>query len=192
LSDENFYDHVVEPAIYAESSLILCSIAMKRVMKTFVVVSDGILAPYTGEIDAQDKPNGYGELAYLPLTNLAEAHVDMGVFVDGALHGIGKRITPSGFKRTGEFVRGLLDGVALYEHPRGDLHFGHFKGSMRHGFGIETLRDGKKTFGWWKNDTRDGIALKVSAQGIKVAVVYACGNLISERKSLMEVECKKW
>jgi hypothetical protein len=153
--------------------------------KAIIKLTNGRDALYSGEVNAHGRPHGYGELSFDFENEQGGQVVRRGMFVEGALQGVGKIITPDGHRMTGEFVNGSLDGVGFCEWPNGQRYSGQWKGHKRHGFGTCTLSDGREYIGWWADDKYQGIALFVYADGSKAAMTYEHDKEISATKGNM-------
>jgi hypothetical protein len=136
-------------------------------------------ALYSGEVDHNGRPAGYGERV---LTSKDEfvGQIDTGVFADGELQGVGKLVTSTGHQLTGEFIRGVLHGVGLWEYPNGCYYVGQLKNGKRHGLGTYMWADGDVIIGWWADDNLHGSGLYVLADGTKQSVKYEYGNVLSQ------------
>jgi hypothetical protein len=147
----------------------------------------GLDTLYSGEVNAQGQPHGPGEMTVTE-EGPYKGTVQTGMFVDGAPYGVGKFVTPHGYKQTGEFDNGDLSGVARIEYADGAHYDGQFKGGKRHGLGTYTYSDGTVSSGWWADDERHGIALFVHAEG-KAAMMCEHGKVDSVTEGLIDDAC---
>jgi hypothetical protein len=152
---------------------------MSRVLKHPIKTRGGRDALYSGFVDEDGKPHGYGKFVVTTKDD-REGTVDSGVFVNGSLQGLGKVALANGEMWTGEFVEGQLDGVGYYEWPDGDYFSGQFKGGKRHGFGTYRSSDGQRYIGGYSVHKRHGIAIYSFADGSRAAVTYEQGELVSQ------------
>jgi hypothetical protein len=149
----------------------------------------GLEGLYSGEVDAQGRPHGYGEWVTTEKHAL-QGSFYIGAFVDGYQEGIGKLVSLSGYTRIGNFVKGsLLDGVVLSEYSSGNCYSGMLKCAQRHGIGTLKLVDGRVYLGWFADDEFHGVGLCVLADGFKLAVTYERGLVVSETSGMMNVLC---
>jgi hypothetical protein len=143
-------------------------------------------ALYSGHVDEDGKPHGYGE-RIVTTKDLLEGQVHTGMWEHGVFQGLGKVVTPNGEIWTGEFVNVQLDGVGLCEWPNGRKYAGQFKGHTKHGFGTFTFSDGRVIFGRWAEEKQHGISLLVNVDGSKEAVTFEDGIVVSRRSSLTNI-----
>jgi hypothetical protein len=72
-------------------------------------------------------------------------NVNEGFFIDGRLHGAGKKTTPQGYVLEGEFVNGkILNGHGTIVSSEGHRYDGEFKNGRRDGLGVFVSVDGSR------------------------------------------------
>jgi hypothetical protein len=148
-----------------------------------MTLKSGYEAQYSGDIDENAQPHGYGERVIVTKGD-HEGEVLTGMFAHGLFHGTGRSVFKTGKTSTGQWANGLLNGVATYEYPSGSCHTGQFKDGKKHGFGTFTYKDGRKFIGYCYDDKFDGVGLLVNTDGSKAAVEYEQDKLVFETKGL--------
>jgi hypothetical protein len=145
-------------------------------------------ALYSGEVDHNGWPAGYGERV-LTSKDKFVGQIDTGVFADGELQGVGKLVTSKGHRLTGEFIRGVLNGVGLWDNPGGCRYAGQLKNGYSHGLGTYMWADGDVIIGWFVEDLPHGVSLCVYMNGTQRAVVtYERGDVVSRSFGSIDVQ----
>jgi hypothetical protein len=160
----------------------LSSVAIPIVLSKHIKLSNGYNALYSGEVDAQGRPHGYGE-HIITSNGQFEGQVSMGMFVHGELQGVGKVVGSRGQKSTGVFVKGFLEGFGLVEYGSESSYAGQWKGSKMHGIG-KLIYDGV-IIGWFADNKHHGTALWLKADGSKVALKWKHNEVVSRSKGLI-------
>jgi hypothetical protein len=158
---------------------------MARVLNKLIRAPGGYDVMYSGEVDENGLPHGFGEWLICTKGSF-EGQILTGVFVHGYLHGLGKVVTADGDRCAGRFIKCNLEGPGLRENANGARYSGQFKNTGFHGFGTSTYSDGGVIIGCWAERVREGIALLVAPDGSKAAVTYKHGEVVSETSGLMK------
>eukprot|EP01124_Arcella_intermedia_P033787 TRINITY_DN8209_c0_g1_i1.p1 TRINITY_DN8209_c0_g1~~TRINITY_DN8209_c0_g1_i1.p1 ORF type:complete len:867 (+),score=202.01 TRINITY_DN8209_c0_g1_i1:1-2601(+) len=135
---------------------------------------------YSGEVDAQGKPNGKGAYKWPDgsiytgvfvhgvmtegTTQLENGNVYVGQLDNGDRHGKGCHVWRNGDVYEGDFVHGTINGQGTYWYSNGDKYEGHWKDGKRHGFGIEYIKNNGSFFYcyWGNNQPREGLWINSS------------------------------
>jgi hypothetical protein len=142
-------------------------------------------AVYSGEVDENGQPHGFGERT-IASKDQFEGQINTGEWVRSSFQGVGKIVTQDGQCWTGEFASSVLEGVGLWvDDSSGNRYAGQWKDGMKHGFGKYTWSDGRVYIGWWVADNTNGIALFVAANGSKHAGTFENGKLVAQASGVI-------
>jgi len=130
---------------------------------------------FTGPVDDQGKPHGFGTLIY----HSGEKFI--GNFVHGVKSGEGTHTLPNGDIFQGLFADNELNGEGTWE-SNGDIIHGHFTDGSLHGQAIEKdITSGKIHFeGQYKKNERDGPAMIHMDDGGRYEVQYERGKITGD------------
>jgi hypothetical protein len=106
---------------------------------------------------SQGKASGPGILVYTAQERDKPVGARLeGEFVNGAIHGKGKRIKSDGRLYVGSFYQGRLTGTGRFTWPDGQSYEGQIRDSQYNGFGTMIWPSGQRYEGQWLNGAIEG------------------------------------
>ena len=107
---------------------------------------------YTGEVNDEGEPDGFGLIIY------ASGNKYQGEFSNGAMDGYGTFTWVDGDSYRGGFKNNKRnDGFGTYTWENGTSYQGEFVNERRNGLGTFNYENGNKYEGNWKNDMKNGL-----------------------------------
>jgi hypothetical protein len=152
------------------------------VIEAHIKTPSGRDALYTGYADENGLPHGHGEFVVTSKDEF-EGDVLMGIFEHGTPQGICKAVAKNGRESIGQWISGKLNGVVYHQDPGGVRYCGQFKDGKSHDIGTYTYSNGDVYIGWFSNGKLHGVGLFVKQDGVKAAVEYEHGELVSSSTS---------
>jgi len=105
-------------------------------------------AKYSGCINQNGKPNGYGELIFNNEISYK------GCWKDGKKEGQGAYIFADGVEYVGEWKDGMKDGKGIYKFSKDEKYIGEYKNDKLNGLRTYYYSNGSVWIGLWLDDKK--------------------------------------